>query len=127
MIMACGSDSSCSMHSVTTLRPTAFVDATRRISASDSIVRRRATTSRVSIKKFSLILLQFLEARMQLGPTQARPFHDGCRRFRHELFVGKLGLQAGQFLSAAVDLALHAIQLLLRDFFLRELDGNGET
>jgi len=48
MIMACGSDNSFSMHSLTTRRATRFVEATRGMRASDSIVLSRETIARVS-------------------------------------------------------------------------------
>ena len=45
MIIACGSDSSFSMHSVTTRRAIRFVDATRGITASDSMVLSLETSA----------------------------------------------------------------------------------
>src|SRR5436305_13652894 len=47
MMLAFGSDSSFSMHSFTMRRATRLVDATRGITAIDSIVVRRSTMSRV--------------------------------------------------------------------------------
>src|SRR3954468_20822057 len=47
MMMPLGSDSSFSMHSLTMRRATRFVDATRGITAIDSIVVRRSTMLRV--------------------------------------------------------------------------------
>lgn len=48
MIIACGRDSSFSMHSATMRRATRFVEATRGISAIDSIVVSRSTRRRSS-------------------------------------------------------------------------------
>src|SRR5207253_7089095 len=114
------------MHSVTTRRATAFVEATRGISASDSIVRSRATICCVSIIG-SLIVLQLLQTRAELGLTRTRAFDNRRRGLAHELLVCQLGLETGELFVRRFDLALRALELLLRHFLFRELHGDVEA
>src|SRR5438045_6467274 len=72
MIIACGSDSSFSMHSLTMRRATRFVDATRGMTAIDSRVVMRSTMERVSMWITLLILHQLLDSRAQFNLPRAR-------------------------------------------------------
>src|SRR5688572_31102488 len=75
MIIACGSDSSFSMHSVTMRRAMRFVDATRGITATDSIAFR-FRTMRVSIIERSLVLLKLFQSSAQLCLLRLRSGND---------------------------------------------------
>src|SRR5438046_4285973 len=127
MIIACGSDSSFSMHSATMRRATRFVDATRGISAIDSIVLSRSTRRRVSRPIISLILHQLFDSCPQFGMTGLGLLHDRGGRVLHELLVGELRLERRELLAALLDLALRALDLLLGDHFRRELDRDREA
>src|SRR5438132_9899466 len=125
-IRAWGSESSFSMHSVTTRRAIRLVDATRGMIASDSSVLSFATTWAVSIIEL-LVLLQFLDASAELGVSGLRLFHDRGGRIAHELLVRQFCFHRGQLLAGLLDLTLGALDLLLSHDSLRELDADGET
>src|ERR1051325_6497754 len=115
MIIACGSESSFSMHSFTIRRATRFVEATRGMTASDSSARRRGTISRVSRWiTASLILLQLLQSRTQFGLPRARLLDDVRGSVADELLVGQLRIQRRELLLALLDLPLRPLDLLLR-------------
>src|SRR6266516_1436097 len=89
MIIACGSGSSLSMHSVTMRRATRFVEATRGTTASDSMRFSPATIRLVSSSiTASPILKQLLDPCTQLGLPRLGLLHDRGRRVAHELLVG---------------------------------------
>src|SRR5947209_1126449 len=115
------------MHSFTIRRATRFVEASRGTTASDSSVRMRATSFRVSrgvIGCFvhclavgsdglrSLILRHLLQTCAKLFPSRAGLGHDCRRRILHELLVRQARVDAFQLLAAPLDLALRALQLL---------------
>src|SRR5438876_6749209 len=134
MIIARGSDSSFSMHSWTMRRATRFVEETRGMSASDSSAVRRSTILRVSRwiiacppPHNSLILQQLLDPRAQLTLAHPRLFDHRGRGVAHELLVGQARVHTFQLPAALLDLALRALDLLLRHHPRRELDGDGET
>src|SRR5213596_2308492 len=85
MIMAFGSDSSLSMHSLTTRRAMRLVEATRGISAIDSRVVRRSTIFLVFRLINSLILHQLLNPRPKLVLPRLRLLDHRGRRVAHEL------------------------------------------
>src|SRR2546430_15977994 len=110
-MMAFGSDSSFSMHSLTIRRATRLVEATRGITAIDSMVVSRSTRRRVSmlIADTSLILHQLLDAIAQLRLTRLCALHDRRRRVRHELFVSELGVERRQLVAALFQFALRPL------------------
>src|SRR5687768_12151447 len=119
MIIACGSDSSFSMHSLTTRRAIRFVEATRGITASDSRVFRRGTIARVSSWNMrSLILLQFLDLRPQFCLAVLSLLHDLRRCVADELFVCQLRVEGRELFLALLEIALRPLDLFLgNDFF----------
>src|SRR5689334_10009670 len=127
MIIAVGSETSLAMHSSTTRRASTFVDVTREISAMDSSVVRRSTICRESRPSTSLILHQLFDSRAKFRLPRLRLPHHGGRRVAHELLVGQPRREAVQLLAALLQLPLGALDLLLRDDALRELDGDGEA
>src|SRR5438477_12835427 len=105
MIMAFGSDSSFSMHSLTTRRATRLVDATRGISAMDSMTVKRSTRARVSMWIIELLILhQLLDSRPKFVLPRLCLFHHRRRRVAHELLVGQARRDPFELLAALLQL-----------------------
>src|SRR5512140_3371851 len=111
MIIAWGRESSFSMHSLTMRRATRFVEATRGITASDSIRRSRSTIRRVSRWITSLILKQLLDSCTKFRVPGLSLLHHGRRRVAHELLIGQSSLDRGQLAAALLQLALRPFEL----------------
>src|SRR3954453_22177450 len=148
MMMAFGSDSSFSMHSFTIRRATRIVDATRGMTAIDSIVVRRSTMLRVLMDMVDvresgvgdrsrclelrlptphsrlLILQQLLDPLPQFRLTRLRARDDCRRRVFQELLVQQFRVERGELLAAFFQLAFRALLLLLRNHLLGKLDRN---
>src|SRR5205085_6785571 len=127
MIMAQGSETSLAMHSSTTRRATRLVEATREISATDSTVVRRSTICRESRPSTLLILHQLFDSGAKFELPRLRLLHHRGRRVAHELLVAQPRGEAVELLAALFQLALRALELLLRHHALRELDGDVEA
>src|SRR5688572_11423629 len=97
MIIACGRDRSFSVHS---------------------------GTMRVSIIERSLVLLKLFQSSAQLRLLRLRSGNDVRGRVAHEAVVAELGLDGLELLLRLLDVAAQFVELLLRDLFLRELDGD---